>query len=98
MNNRKNTVGDTVLDIADYGNTVRGVLGVDTTPADIALLAGGIARLALAPETVSKPVNERAKFITSTVCMASGLIGVNKRASSTIELIAKAIIDLTIKE
>lgn len=100
MNDKnKNTELDTALDVVDYGVTIAGVLGVDTTPEDVALLAGEIARLAIAPETVSKPKNEVAKIIASGACTALGLFfGANKRATSAVELIAKGIIDLTIKE
>lgn len=95
---KKNTEIDTALDIADYGTTIAGVLGVDTTPEDIALFAGEAARLALAPETVSKPINERAKLIASGASLLLGALGLNKRKASALELIAKGIIDLTIKE
>ena len=99
MNNKnKNTEIDTALDVVDYGTNIAGFLGVDTTPADIALFAGEAARLALEPQTVSKPINERAKLIASGASLVLGGLGANKRRLAALELIAKGIIDLTIKE
>lgn len=53
--------------------------------------------MALEPETVSKPANERAKLIASGASIVLGEMGGNKRVLSALELIAKGIIDLTIK-
>jgi len=87
---------DEVLDAAEYGLAVAGVMGADTTAADLALCAGQAGRLFLAPETVKKPQNETTKILASLACIAFGGITGYKRAASAAELVAMGFIDATI--
>jgi len=89
---------DTALNITDYGVSAAGVLGVDTTPVDMALFAGQTIRFIADPYSVKKPINEIAKLAVSGVSIIFGEATGKKRTASAIDLIAKGFIDLTIKE
>ena len=88
---------DTALNIADYGVSIAGVMGVDTTPADVGLFAAQATRIIADPYSVEKPVNETTKLIASGVSIRFGEATGKKRTASAIDLIAKGIIDLTVK-
>ena len=89
---------DTALDVTEYGVAVAGVLGVDTTRADITLTTGQAIRLLVAPETVEKPRNEKAKLIASGASLLLGEITGNKRGASALGLIAMLAIDAAVRD
>jgi len=93
-----NISDDEILDVADYTVAAAGVMGVDTTLADVALCATQAARLAFTPEQVGKPRNEVAKLIASGASIVLGELSGHKRAASALELIAMGIIDSTINK
>ena len=88
---------DTALNVADYGVSVAGVIGIDTTPVDIALLSTQAVRLIADPYSVKKPINEIAKLAASGISIILGEATGRKRTASAIDLIAKSVIDLTVK-
>lgn len=98
--NRQNTYVnvDTALDATDYAVGVAGVMGADTTPAELALMGTQAARLLFAPHQVEKPRNEQAKLIASGASLLLGAVSGNKRASSALGLIASAVIDCAIRD
>jgi hypothetical protein len=96
--NRNQYALDNALDAVEYSTAVAGVMGVDTTSADITLTAGQTARLLFAPQSVKKPNNEMFKLIASVGCIALGEMTRNKRAASAANLIVMGVIDAMVKD
>ena len=88
---------DTALNIADYGTSIAGVMGVDTTPVDMGLFATQVVRIIADPYSIKKPINELAKMAASGLSIIFGEVTGKKRTVSAIDLIAKGVIDLTVK-
>ena len=88
---------DTALNIADYGTSIAGVMGVNTTPADVGLFVAQAGRIIVDPYSVKKPVNEIAKLCLSGASIFFAEATGKKRIASAIDLVGKSIIDLTIK-
>ena len=74
------------------------LLGANTKLEEIILLTGEMARLAFAPQTISKPKNTQIKMLISGASMLLSEISGNEKTVSALELIAKGIIDLTVKK
>lgn len=99
QNNKSIRMNDDVaLDVADYAVSAAGVMGADTTPAEVVLMGTQAARLVFTPQEVEKPRNEQAKLIASAASLLLGALSGNKRVSSALGLIASASIDLTIQD
>jgi len=96
--NRYSDSLENALDVAEYSIAVAGVMGVDTTAADITLTAGQTARLLFNPQSVKKPNNEVLKLISSVGSIALGEISGNKRAASALNLLAMSVIDATVRD
>lgn len=96
--NTRNISNDNILDITEYTVTAAGMMGVDTTMADVVLCTAQASRLLFTPNNVEKPKNEQAKLIASGASIILGTITGNKRTASALEMVAMGIIDSTINE
>ena len=60
-----NTTTNNALNATDYAISVAGAFGARTTEASLALSLGQLGRLAVAPQTVNKPINAEIKAVAS---------------------------------
>ncbi|MCL2249924.1 MAG: hypothetical protein FWC13_11710 [Oscillospiraceae bacterium] len=89
---------DEMLNIADYGISIAGIAGADTTPTDIALCLGQAGRLMLAPHSVKAPMNTTVKMFVTVAAVVYGESTGKKRAASVFSLFGKGLTDLLIRE
>jgi len=65
--------------IVDYGVTIASISGIDTTPADLVLLAKDVGKIVFDPQMLSKPVNERAQvFASLRARLMDGLVAISE--------------------
>ena len=93
-----NNTTDNALKATDYAISTAGAFGARTTEASLALSFGQLGRLAVAPQTVNKPINTGIKAIASVVLTIAGEITGEKRMASAFDLIVKGVADFAIKE
>jgi len=58
--------------LLDYGVSIAGIAGIDTTPADLILITKDLKKIVFEPQMMNKPRNEKAQVAASIVCSSYG--------------------------